>query len=273
MALKIFKNPRDARLERTLIYAAPKAGKTRLATSLPDHMGKILYLAEDENSKYLDSVLNKYRDRIIVMEQEGKDSPIHNAMEAASRNWKKDLDPEIGTIVVDTFTKMTNNWLKYVANEGMFSSEKHIQIGTPGTKGFVNIPMQGDFMAVQALQNNFLDMLFQQDLNVLVLCHEYLDTPEGGAAKGGPATVGKATIRSLPGKFNTVIRLDTKNIPAQAGKPAQQKIVARTENHGAYVAGIRTGHATNPIPSIELQPDPINFWNDYFKTINTEGTK
>lgn len=272
MALKVFKNPGEARLERVLIYAAPKAGKTRLATSLPDSFGKILYVAEDENSKFLDPVLNKYRDRIIVLESEG-DSPIHNSMEIASRDWKKDLDPEIGTIVIDTFTKTTNKWLAFIANEGMFSAEKHIQIGKPGTKGFQNIPMQGDYMAVQALQNNYLDMLFQQKLHVLVLCHEYLDTPEGGAAKGGPATVGKATIRSLPGKFNTVIRLDIKNVPPQAGKPAQQKIIARTENHGAFVAGVRTGHEINPIPIIELAPDPINFWNEYVKAVNYEGDK
>jgi hypothetical protein len=52
------------RFERILIYADPKCGKTRLATSLPARFGDTIYVAWDPGTERLGPVLPHYRSRL-----------------------------------------------------------------------------------------------------------------------------------------------------------------------------------------------------------------
>ena len=85
--------------------------------------------------------------------------------------------------------------------------------------------------------------------------------------EGGPATAGKATVRSFPGRFDTVIHLERRTVDKTPS------ITAHTERHGIWSAGIRSGHLVNPMPSIKLDPDPINFWKEYDRHFRTEASK
>jgi hypothetical protein len=126
--------------------------------------------------------------------------------------------------------------------------------------------MQGDYMATHNIISRLVDFLFKQPLHLIVVCHAiYDEAREGGTIEGGPATAGKATVRSFPGRFDTVIHLTRRaNQPSGGtGNNQTSSVTAWTERHGIWSAGIRSGHATNPMPKLDLDADPINFWKQY----------
>lgn len=280
MALKLG-SPTSERLERILIYGDPKTGKTRLATSLTARFGDFAYVAADPGSSGLASVLSGYRDRARVISMLSgaspsvQDNPHRDAFLVACNDWlgKSPSEwagkPPIKTIVWDTMTATALDILAYVANSGQFSEKAHIGLGQPGSVEHQKIPMQGDFMATQGIVSRLVDFLFKQPLHLIVICHSGYDEPrEGGNVEGGPTTVGKATIRSFPGRFDTVIHLTRRSSATGTGNPGSA-VTAWTERHGMWSAGIRSKHETNPIPKIDLNPDPVNFWLQYDQVVGT----
>lgn len=249
--------------ERILIYGDPKTGKTRLATSLPERFGNIIYFAADPGAESLAPVLSLYRSRITVVKPGGgaseKYDPDIDAFTFALHNWSAEK-PVPGTLVWDTLTATSLEILAHLADTGAFSERAHIKIG--GGAAPQHIPMQGDYMAAQGRINRLLSFLFRSPLNLIILCHATYDEMRNGeAAEGGPATSGKATVRSLPGKFDTVLHTSRRYLPSEKpGGPNRATYSAFTERHGLWSAGVRSSLATNPIPVVELDPDPINFW-------------
>lgn len=255
-----------------LIYGVAGSGKTRLATSLPDAFGEIIYIALDDGSENLDSVLAKYRDRVHVYRPDGKD-PIVDGGDIATTPWSK-LHPGAKTLVIDTFTTWTWDMLRHITNEGMFSS-KRVRIGE-GTKLATALPDVGEYGGVHAEIRLFLSVLFhnQRDMNIIVLAHS--DPPEAGRGAGGPATVGKKMTEWLPGRFKTVIRIDkeTSNQVVNGTVVQTTRPVARSAQHGEWIARINeNSEKGNPMPVVPLDIDPVNFWVRYLALKNGATTK
>lgn len=253
--------------ERILIYGDPKTGKTRLATSLPDRFGDILYFAADPGSESLSSVLRLYRHRLVVVKPgpdpskpNQKYDPDVDAFTFALFDWSKEL-PLVRTVVWDTLTATSFDILSQLADSGAFSESKHIAIGSDASRQ--NIAMQGDYGAAQNRIDRLMDFLFRIPQHLIVVCHAKMDESRNGEGlEGGPATVGSATVRKFPGRFDTVIHTHRTYSPSKTpGGPAETKLAAFTSRHSFWSAGIRGSIPTNPIPVVPLDPDPINFWN------------
>jgi len=265
---KLVADPR----ERILIYSVAGEGKTRLATSLTERFGEIIYIAIDEGSESLDSVLPKYRSRIHVYRPRWE-NPLEDAGEIATTNWKA-KHPNAKTIIIDTFTTWTWFVLQYITNKGMFST-KRVKIGE-GTKMETALPDVGEYGGVHAQIRLFLSLLFntQRDMNIIVLCHS--DPPEPGRGAGGPSTVGKKMTEWLPARFKTVIRLDREvtNDIVKGTVVQVSKRVARCAPHGEWIARINEASETgNPMPAVVLDVDPRNLWVQYDALkLTKEGT-
>ena len=254
----VIKEPR----ERILVYSVAGNGKTRFVTSLTERFGEIVYIAIDEGSESLDSVLPKYRGRIHVEMLDGID-PLEDAAAIVHTNWKAKY-PNAKTIIIDTFSTWTWNALQYITNQGMFST-KRVVIGE-GTKQATALPDVGEYGGTHAQIRLFLTNLFnhQRDMNIIVVCHS--DPPEAGRGKGGPSTVGKKMTEWLPARFKTVIRLDREVTNAVVNGSIVQKsqFVALSAPHGEWIARINEASETgNPMPSVALNVDPNNYWVRY----------
>lgn len=259
--------PAQANRELILVYGAPGAGKTRFVTSLPDRFGKIAYVAADEGSESLASVLPQYRSRITVFKPDWKD-PLVEAAEIYLTDWKK---KGFDTLEIETFTRFTFGWLDEIVAKGLFQ-EKRNTVGTPGKPGFIALPDKGHYGGVHAVIRNFITNLINQqpEMNILLTCHQALnDSDEKGHVIGGPALTGRAMIEWLPARFSTVIRLDRMVKPVLKGGKMENevKILARMAPHGAWIARRNeSGAEGNPLPVVELDVDPINFWTAYDNT-------
>ena len=266
MPIEVMREPTVKGWHRILIYSDPKSGKTRLATSLPSSWGKILYVAEDDNSESLAPVLEKYRSNITVVKSrptyDGKYDPVAEAF-AIAMGWKEIL-PDAGTMIWDTMSSSGDKFLKYIAEKGQFSQTQHITVGAMDGPGKQVIPMQGDYGGAQNVISNLTSFLMQQPLHLIVLCHAKYDEPQTGeTVEGGPATVGNATVRTYSKPFDTVIHLGKRSFGGGPGQDTKCVVVAHTERHGIWQASIREGKGRNPMPKVELKPDPIDFWNLY----------
>lgn len=263
----VIKEPR----ERILIYSVGGEGKTRLATSLTDRFGEIIYIAFDEGSESLDSVLPEFRDRIHVKVPEGI-NPLEDAAAVIHTNWRAE-HPNAKTIIIDTFSTWTWNALQYITNQGMFSN-KRVKIGE-GTKQETALPDVGEYGGTHAQIRLFLTNLFnvQRDMNIIVVCHS--DPPEAGRGKGGPSTVGKKMTEWLPARFKTVIHLDREiSNSIQGGNVVQQsKRIAYCAPHGEWIARVNeASEKGNPMPAEVLGVNPKPFWVKY-DNLKLGGTK
>lgn len=265
---KVFKPGETPTYERIMVYADPKSGKSRFVTSLPEEWGDIVYVAADNNSESLLSTLPKYRKRIHVIKPEFKEgpsskvNPVAEAYNIANMDWKK-LVPSMGVLVWDTISATADQFLNHIADSGQFS-EKHISIDT-GTGGMMAIPMEGDYGAAQRSISRLIDILAVKPYHVIITAWSVLGTKKDGTILGGgPATVGSATVTKLPGIFNPVIYLKTKNSPAVGSAPAKTLYLAHTVPQGHYTAGIREAHdGGNHLARVELQPDPGHWFRTY----------
>ena len=249
-----------SRLERILIYGDPKTGKTRLATSLTPRFGDIIYFAAEPGAEFLTPVLSKYRSRIHLVKPSGND-PDKDAFTFCLNDWKKEF-PSANTIVWDSLTATALDLLRYIADKGQFSDKAHIVIGSDAYTQ--NIPMQGDYMAAQARVIRLLDFLFRQPMHILVICHATYDAPEDAPTEGGPDTIGKAKVRTLPGRFDTVLYTTRQVVPPKKfGDPSESKFLVYGERYKIWNAGIRSGHAHNPMPLTEMPPDPGDVWQKF----------
>lgn len=259
-------------LERICIYGPPKAGKTRLATSLPERFGNIIYYAADPSSERLSSVLPNYRERIHIVKSHPKTmlngkpdlkwDPDKDAFEFVlnEAEWKKRW-PLARTIVWDTMTQTSADILQSIATSGQFSEKKHIIIGEGDYAQA--IPMMGDYMATQNRIDRLTDFLFRTSFHIIILCHAiYDETSDGSDVEGGPATCGKAQVRKYAGKFPSYFYVTRgRGKKDKPGDPEIPSFIAYTSKVKIWGAGIRSERKDNPIASFELGPDPIDFWN------------
>jgi hypothetical protein len=263
-----------AQKERIIIYGRAGIGKTRLALSLPEKYGKIAYYAADQNSEFLTSISPSKRGKILVVKPEG-DNPTALFMQFCMTDWKK-IDPEIGTLVVDTYTKVALDSIRYSANSGSMTAEKHFVIGDPNAGG-QTIPNRGDYLAIESLSRGFLDMLFarQKGMHIICLCHEDVKLVEGVHAVGGPAHPGRAMTEYLPAQFNTVIRLIREQVLIPGDSTPSEVVIAVTENDGKFVAKVRTSNegAANPLARVVLDRDPTTYWSTKYDPLFATSTK
>lgn len=250
--------------ERIIGYGRAGIGKTRWALSLPKRYGKIVYYAADQNSEFLTSISPEKRERIYVVKPVG-DNPMSLFMQFCMQDWKK-IDPEIGTIVVDTYTKVALDAIRHSANTGAVTAEKHFVVGKP-EEGGQTLPNRGDYMAIDSLSRGFLDMIFdkQRDMHIIFLCHEDVKIVENVHAVGGPAHPGRAMTEYLPAQFNTVVRLIREQTLVPGADAPEDVVIAITENDGKFIAKVRTADEknVNPLGRVVLNRDPINWWEKY----------
>ena len=260
--------PEDVK-ERILGYSSPGIGKSRWGLSLTPRFGKIAYFAADNNSYLLSSISREKRDRIIVA-RPTSDDPTSSFMAFCMRDWKK-VDPAIGTLVVDTFTKIGEDTLAWSANSGSVSREQHFVVGTPG-EGGATIPNRGDYQGLESVALGWLDALAkrQKDMHIIFLCHEEIKIVEGFPAKGGPAFPGRAMSEHLPGQFHTVIRLIRRQELLKGAEMPEDVVIAIGENDGKFVAKVRTDDETqkNKMARVICNRNPINWWEAYDASLN-----
>lgn len=255
--------------ERIMVYGRAGVGKTRFVLSVPEAWGKIAYYASDKNSWLLRSISEKKRNRIHVVRPHGSD-PTALFLQFCKQDWNE-IDPGIGTIVVDTYTKVALDSITYSANTLSMDREKHYVIGEIG-KGGIAIPNRGDYQAIDGLSKNFLDVLFelQADKHIIFVCHEESKQVEGMPAVGGPQHPGRQMIDYLPAQFSTVVRLIRDEVMVPGDDDVSPAVVAVTENDGKYVAKLRTDdeEAPNPLAKRVLERNPSSWWLDYEKVVN-----
>ena len=254
-----------AQKERIIIYGRAGIGKTRLALSIPESWGKIAYYAADQNSEFLTSIAPEKRNRIIVVKPEG-DDPTALFMQFAMHDWKK-VDPAIGVVICDTYTKVALDAIRHSANTGAVTAEKHFVVGDPANGGQV-LPNRGDYMAIDSLSRGFLDMIFtrQKDMHIIFLCHEDVKIIENVHAVGGPAHPGRAMTEYLPAQFNTVIRLIREQTLVPGADAPEDVVIAVTENDGKFIAKVRTSDETgaNPLARVSLERNPQSYWTKHY---------
>lgn len=288
MPLEVYKATKRTALERVIGYSRPGFGKTRWATSLTPRFGEILYYAADMNSNEMGSVLPKYYDRIHIVnptsgavdpktKRRAPSNPVHDFTEFCMMDWDNYIDPEtkekpyanVKTLVIDTYTTIANKALQWSADHGSVTAEPHFKIGDPDKGGRV-VPNRGDYLGLYSITRGFMDLLdqHQSHMHIIFLMHEELNVVEGQGAMGGPSHPGQQMLEELPGMFSTVVRLTRKTTPAQKDKPAVVEIIANTAPTGVFLGKVReNGDAGNPMPTVRLNNDPVNFWEQYDKLI------
>lgn len=256
--------PSELVRERIIGYGRAGVGKTRWGLSLPERFGKIAYFASDKNSHLLTSIARVKRERVYVVRPTGPD-PTNLFMQFCMRDWRK-VDPAIGTLVVDTYTKVAYDAISYSANSGSMDREKHYIVGEPGEGGQA-IPNRGDYQAVDSLSKGFLDMLFdrQADMHIIFLMHEDVKIVENVHAVGGPAHPGRQMTEYLPAQFSTVIRLIREQQLVKGATAPEDVVVAIGEHDGKFIAKVRTEdeEAPNKMARVVCNRNPINWWTQY----------
>ena len=258
--------------EQVAIFGDAGSGKTRLACCAcranPAKYGKrALYFALDPGTASLPSVMAADRPNLIPISfvpQAGKSlDPYDEMVQASKRDWRAEY-PEVGSAILDTTTTLAGDILIAITNSGKFS-DKHITIEASGP-GKLMIPMRGDYRAAQFCVANLIRFWQQQPLHVFMLFHSTIYEPEEGAADaiyGGPATVGKASVRDIAAKFQTVIRTEGKTkTPTGETKP-RMVFTAYTQPRGVWQAPKLRNSGTNPIPEVILKEDPVDFWRAF----------
>ncbi len=255
--------------ERIMVYGRAGTGKTRFVLSIPESWGRIVYYAADKNSWLLQSISKSKRTRVRVVRPNGPD-PMALFMQFAMTDWKAE-NPEFGTIVVDTYSKVAMDSIAYSANNLSVDREEHYIIGELG-KGGVAIPNRGDYQGIDGLSKSYLDTLFDMNPNmhIIFICHEESKQAEGMPAVGGPQHPGRQMIDYLPAQFSTVIRLIREETMVPGGE-IQPTVIAVTENDGKFVAKLRTDEeeAPNPLARRTLARNPAPWWDEY--VAYTEG--
>ena len=266
---ELFKKIEPGATPRKLIvvYGPPACGKTRFTTALGESFGKVAYLALDEGSEDLDSVLPQHRSRLEVFKPNFCTDPeanpvLESNLSVMTTDWK---NMGFDTLIDDTFSNRVRKWLWHITQKGEFQ-EKRNMIGEPGQKGSVALPDKGHYGGVQGVIRNYLNLLFVSNphLNIILNCHEYMND-KSGQMKGGPATAGSAMLSEFPSNFKTIIRLEVEPGKAEivAGKvvPGKDRYIAHMAPHGIWMA--RRNKITAADPPFTMGEDPIDFWTQF----------
>jgi hypothetical protein len=186
-----------------------------------------------------------------------KYDPLHEAVEIATHKWEGH-----GTLVWDTLTQTAHDLLSAYARLGNYAKEQ-ITFGKIGSPEYHAHPTPGDYGAAQTSSTvHLLDLLFDQPLHLIVVCHEdWAEPKNANECIGGPATVGQAAIKALAGRFDTVIRVENKRT-GEPGKPKVQQYIARTQPHGIWICNVRLRPGTTLTDTV-LEEEPQAFWKAY----------
>jgi hypothetical protein len=250
--------------ERVLIYGRAGVGKTRFGLSVPESWGRIAYYAADKNAWMLKSISKAKRDRIEVVNPEG-DDPTALFMQFCMMDIDE-LGPDIGVIVVDTYTKIAIDALQHTANGLTLTREPHDILGNI-EEGGVAIPTRSDYQGLDSLSKTYLDALFDgyPDKHIIFIMHEEAKQIGGknGPHVGGPQHPGWTMIDYLPSQFSTVVRLVRDDLVVD--NDVQPVVVAITEYDGKFPAKLRTDdeEAPNPLARRVLARNPAPWWLEY----------
>lgn len=251
--------------ERIALYGPPKTGKSQLVTSLPwdtEKWGrKAVYYATDPGSETMRSVFKENREHLHVVLPDRK-NVLEHACKTMTTDWKKEVDAS--TLIWDTTTETSRRLLREYANSGVFSASHNVKVGSGK---FMHVsPMQGDYMAVHNSMSFIMELAWDQPLHLIFLFHDDYAEPQGGSPEGlhgGPSIVGKAAIKWVAGRFDSVLRTEKRS---SAGS---EKYIVRTSSKGIWVAGVRNPNPVCPLPSeVEIVPgNQRAFWNAYDKAV------
>jgi len=264
--MQIVETP-GAALERICLYGGPKVGKTRLATSLPwgPYWGERAILvtadmpkstdmsAADAAASAIKPVLDANRDRFIMVVPDGSPNWLEEAVAIARTSYKQ---AGVKTLIWDTMTETSKRILRFYSDTGVFSDKHAVQVGTRQLGSWHTSPMEGDYGATQNTVAFLQEHLWGQPLHLIVIFHEDFVEPESGSIEGlvgGPATVGKKSIRWIPAKYDTVLHMQRRMATTE-----KSEVIVNTMQRGIWVAGVR-GTRELP-PQVALQNDPTHFW-------------
>lgn len=256
------------------IYGPAGSGKTRLACTVNRHDPfkwgeKSVYIAVDRGSSKLSSVLPLDKENLVTFvlgDEAGKAYDPYDEVCKIADSLRKD-QLGCGTVILDTATVLARDMLQAVANSGKYS-DKHIMIVANGP-GKLAMAMPGDYGATQQGMFNIFRAFENLPMNFICLFHDGLVEPDGLSnfpAYGGPATAGKGAINPVAGWFDNLIRTEART--SGVGKEKKTEYIVHTEKNGPYMAKLRMASLTNPIPTLQLDPDPINFWKKFEEVTN-----
>jgi hypothetical protein len=262
-------DPKSAR-EIMAIYGAPTSGKTRLATSLPERFGKLLYIPFDEGGEGLMSVMPQYQKRITVIKPDGTDPQlgvVRDLFDLYTTKWDA---KGYNTIILDTMSRLTYTVLDLVASDKvqMVRQGTGRRLGEPGKPGFVQLADEAHYGAMNGVVLNFVSNLInlQPTMNIIFVCHE--QAADDKSMVGGPGFAGRAVGKWLPTlSQNAVIRVartETSKIDKSGVVEKTVKRVAWVAPHGTWIARRAENSIETPImDKVDLDRDPINFWVKY----------
>lgn len=254
----------STRYERICVYGPGKTRKTQLVTSMPrdKKWGKIIYIAADETSEQLPSVLHP--EGMFVADPKPKREPgkmvkwdpLTEYVNLATRDWKSEF-PDANTVVLDTATQMTEQIMEaYVATGAVQAGHK--TLGKPNTLTFHGQPDKGDYGGAQRSCMFIIQYLLDLPMHLVVLFHQHWSEPKEGSLEalvGGPATVGEAQIRVIPGLFDTVLRLSA---------DGKGDVSVHTEPTAVWPAGIRHRRMGQRLGTVKMGDDPRDFWTKHY---------
>ena len=277
--------------ERIIIYGRAGIGKTRLALSLPEKLGDILYYAAEDNSEFLSSISNEKRKRVKVIRPD-KSDPIRNFQQFCIQDWRTKF-PSVTTLVVDSYSEVAEACILHAASTGAIDREPHYRIGDSNEEGGIALPHQGDYQGIIYITRNFLDTLFdkQRHMNIIFICRETSKIiggtklsitgkdgktraqEVGGKSFGGPDHPGKQMMEELPARFSTVIRLIREPVMVPGMSVPEWRVIAITDNDGQFVAKVRESDEVkgNSLGRVILDKNSENFWRLYFACQNSAG--
>jgi hypothetical protein len=222
----------------------------------PEQFGDLaVYIGIDPESLNLGSVLMEDRPHLAPIGLDPTKDLYQELKGVFEYPWRKE---GISTVIVDTWTVWSQDMLALLTNSGKFS-DKHIKLSEGAFQA-----MPGDYGGVETLLFNLFRIQKASGLNYINIFHEREDRPEPGTpgeTVGGPATVGKASIRKIAGWHNTVLRLALRPVRrTDLSKPPEYERILHTAPHGIWSCGLRTPHLVNPIAEIKVNADPVNVW-------------
>lgn len=256
------------------IAGSGEAGKSRLAAACvraaPDWFGtRAAYIAIDPESASLSSILPQDQANLEVIGLDlGRD--VYEQVKAVyNHNWAAE---GITTIITDTASVLTQAMLAQFAASGKFAGsrgDQHINIGSGE-----NLPMPADYQAVNTLFMSLLRRQQASGLNHLTLFHDQEVRPEPGQPGdpiGGPATVGKASIRTIINWYNTALHLVKRTKRrVDLTKPVEYERVVHTTGHGIWQAKLRVNDKSREVPEILMDYDPASVWTTLNTIINAK---